>query len=57
MRRDFLKKEDIDGLELRWDDPKLIETLLKKAARREGESASFLPWDLRELLKPLELSI
>lgn len=32
----LLTKEDTEGIELRWGNPELIETLMKKAARREG---------------------
>ena len=32
----LVSKEELDGLELRWGDAKLVEELLNKAARREG---------------------
>ncbi len=38
----IIGKEDTDGLELRWGDPKLVETMLWKAARREGRLGQLL---------------
>lgn len=32
----LITKEELDGLELRWGDAKLVETLLRKAANKEG---------------------
>jgi len=35
----IITKEDTDGLELRWGDPQLVFTLIRKIARREGIGA------------------
>lgn len=32
----LLTREDTDGLELRWGDARVVETLLRKIVRREG---------------------
>ncbi len=32
----IVTKDELEGLELRWGDPKLVETLLRKAANKEG---------------------
>jgi aldehyde:ferredoxin oxidoreductase len=37
-----LTKEDTDGLELKWGDVKVIETLIKRIAHREGKFANML---------------
>lgn len=36
FEKGLVSKEELDGLELRWSDPKLIETLMRKAANKEG---------------------
>ncbi len=38
----LLTKEDTDGLELKWGDVKVIETLLKRIANKEGRFATML---------------
>ena len=38
----LLTKEDTDGLELKWGDVKVVETLLKRIAHREGKFANML---------------
>lgn len=38
----MLTKEDTDGLELKWGDVKVIETLVKRIAKREGKFANML---------------
>ena len=38
----LLTKEDTDGLELKWGDVEVIETLLKRIAHREGKFANRL---------------
>ncbi len=38
----LLTKEDTDGLELKWGDVKVIETLVKRIAHREGKFANML---------------
>ncbi len=38
----LLTKEDTDGLELKWGDVKVIETLLRRIAHREGRFANTL---------------
>jgi aldehyde:ferredoxin oxidoreductase len=38
----LLTKEDTDGLELKWGDVKVIETLLRRIANREGKLANKL---------------
>jgi aldehyde:ferredoxin oxidoreductase len=38
----LLTTKDTDGLELKWGDTKVIETLIKKIAHREGRFASML---------------
>jgi len=38
----LLTKEDTDGLELNWGDVKVIETLMKRIAHREGKFANLL---------------
>src|SRR5208283_3651201 len=36
FEKGLLTKENTDGLELRWGDAKLVETLFRKAANKEG---------------------
>lgn len=38
----LLTKEDTDGLELKWGDVKVIETLMKRIAHKEGKFATML---------------
>jgi len=38
----LLTKEDTDGLELKWGDVRVIETLLRRIAHREGRFANML---------------
>lgn len=38
----LLSKEDTDGMELKWGDPNLVESLLRKAAYREGKLGRLL---------------
>jgi len=38
----LLTKKDTDGLELKWGDVKVIETLVKRIAHREGRFANML---------------
>jgi len=38
----LLTKKDTDGLELKWGDVNVIETLLKRIAKREGKFANIL---------------
>ena len=42
FEKGLLKKEDIDGLELRWGDPELIDKLLHMAAKKEGKIGKLL---------------
>ncbi len=43
----LLTKEDTDGLELKWGDVKVIETLMRRIAHREGKFANSLADGIR----------